>query len=117
MEVRDGSTQTAGVYHQPTQALTRAAQLARDRLRYAESLRRGQLRGRRVFTDHERALLHALAAGTLRTQANEATWRSGWGRIKHEDGSWEDVAPHGGGIVRKLLDRVVPTRADDSDMD
>ena len=62
-------------------------------------------------------MLHALAAGTLRTEANEATRRSGWGRIKHEDGSWEDIAPHGGGIVRTVLDHVVPTRADDDDME
>ena len=61
-------------------------------------------------------MLDALAAGTLRTEANEATRRSGWGRIKHEDGSWEDIAPHGGGIVRTVLDHVVPTTADDDDL-
>ena len=58
-------------------------------------------------------MLQQLAAGTLRTKANEATRKSRWGRIKHEDGNWEDLAPHGGGIVRTVLDHVVPTKADD----
>ena len=87
----DGSTQTVEVNHEPIQEPTRAAQRARDRLRWTESLRRRQQSSRRVFTDQEQALLHALAAGTLHTEANEATRRSGWGRIKHEDGSWEDM--------------------------
>ena len=51
-------------------------------------------------------MLRALAAGTLRTEANEATRKSGFGRIKHEDGSYEDLDPHSGGIVRTVLDHV-----------
>ena len=62
-------------------------------------------------------MLQQLAAGTLRTKANEATRKSGWGRIKHEGGTWEDLAPHGGGIVRTVLDHVVPTKADDYDFE
>ena len=58
-------------------------------------------------------MLHALADGTLCAEATAATRRSGWGRIKHEDGSWEDITPHGGGIVRTVLDHVVPTDDDD----
>ena len=60
-------------------------------------------------------LLQQLAAGTLLTKANEATRKSGWGRIKHEDGSYEDLARHGGGIVRTVLDCMLPTKADDHD--
>ena len=111
----DASTQSVEVKAHPRQNLTLAAQKARDRLRWAESLHRRQQSGQTDFTANEEALLHALAAGTLRTKANEATRRSGWGRIKHEDGSWEDIAPHGGGIVRTVLDHVVPTKADDHD--
>ena len=59
--------------------------------------------------------LALLADDTLRKQANEATRISGFGRIKHEDGSYEDLAPHGGGIVRTVLDRMLPTKADDHD--
>ena len=98
-----------------TKGLTRAATQARDRLRWAESLRRKQENGRRKFTADEEAELRALAAGTLRKEANEATLASGWGRIKNDDGSYEDIAQHGGGIVRTLLGHVVPTEADDDD--
>ena len=111
----DASTQSVEVKAPPTQNLTLAAQKARDRLRWAESLHRRQQNGQTDFTAHEEALLQQLAAGTLRTKANEATQKSGWGRIKHEDGTYEDIAPHHGGIVRTLLDHVVPTEADDDD--
>ena len=98
-----------------TKALTRAAVQARDRLRWAQSLRRMQEKGRKRFTGHEMAGLHALAAGTLLKEANEATRASGRGRIRNEDGTFEDIAPHHGGIVRTLLDHVLPTEADDDD--
>ena len=111
----DASTQSVEVKAHPTQNLTLAAQKARDRLRWAESLRRKQLNGQTDFTRYEMRLLQQLAAGTLRTKANEATRKSGWGRIKHEDGSYEDLARHGGGIVRTVLDRMLPTKADDHD--
>ena len=39
--------------------------------------------------------------------ADSATRKSGWGRIKHPDGTFEDIAPHNGGIVRTVLDSVV----------
>ena len=60
-------------------------------------------------------MLHALADGTLRTEANEATQRSGFGRIKHADGTYEDIAPHNGGIVRTVLDHVEPNSEDEID--
>ena len=112
----NGSTQTVEADCVPTPDLTRQAHKARDRLRWAECLRRHQLNGRKTFSHQEKAWLDALADGNLRTQANDATRRSGWGRIKHEDGSWEDIAPHNGGIVRKVLDHLVPTPPDDIDL-
>ena len=105
MEKVDGSTQT--VTQEPRQELTRLAQRARDRLRYAESLQRRKLKGAKKFTGQEQALLEDLVRGTLHAEANDATRRSGWGRIKHPDGTFEDIAPHNGGIVRTVLDNVV----------
>ena len=70
----------------------------------------------RKFSGHEQAELALLADGSLRRQANDATRRSGFGRIKHEDGTYEDIAPHGGGIVRTLLDHVLPNIDDEEDL-
>ena len=105
MEKVDGSTQT--VTQEPHQELTRLAHRARDRLRYAEMLKRRRTKGSNTFTDDQRALLEELDLGTLRTEANDATRKSGWGRIKHADGTFEDLAPHNGGIVRTVLDHIV----------
>ena len=65
------------------------------------------------FTHEQQVLLEKLAAGTLHQVANDATRRSGWGRIKHLDDTYEDITPHGGGIVRTVLDNV----AEDTDVD
>ena len=92
------------------------AQQARDRLRYAEGLRQSQKGGRRKFSAWQQSELALLANDTLRKQANEATRKSGFGRIRHEDGSYEDIARDGGGIVRTLLDHTVATIADDADL-
>ena len=73
------------------------------------------MRGFRNFSFEQEALLEELAADTLHEVANEATRRSGWGRIEHPDGSFDDVAPHNGGIVGPLLDNVAPISADDDD--
>ena len=61
-------------------------------------------------------MLHALADGTLQSEANEATQRSGFGRIKHADGTYEDIAPHKGGIVRTVLDHVEPNSEEEIDL-
>ena len=98
-----------------TKDLTRRAQRARDRLRYAESLRRRQIAGRGTFSAKQQYELALLADDTLRKQANEATRISGFGRIKHEDGRFEDIARHGRGILRTLLDHMSPNFADDDD--
>ena len=103
----DGSTQTVAPKPEPQPDLTRQAQQARDRLRWAESLARKKAKGKKKeFTRQEQALLDALASGHLRTAASEATRKSGWGRIKHEDGTFEDISRDGGGIVRTILDNV-----------
>ena len=66
-------------------------------------------------------MLEGKAAGKLHDAANEATRKSGWGRIKNRDGTFEDIAPNGGGIVRTLLDGHFwpddDSDADDSDAD
>ena len=54
-----------------------------------------------------------LAGGKLHAAANDATRKSHWGRIKHRDGTFEDIAPHNGGSVRTVLDNVDPTSSDD----
>ena len=77
-------------------------------MRWAERLHRRKTRGKKKkFTQEEQALLADLELGKLQEAANEATRTSGYGRIKHADGSFEDIAPHGGGVVRTVLDNVV----------
>ena len=76
LEKVDGSTQT--VTQEPHQEFTRLAHRARDRLRYAEMLKRRRTKGSNTFTDDQRALLEELDLGTLRTEANDATHKSGW---------------------------------------
>ena len=58
-------------------------------------------------------MLEDLDAGKLHAEANDATRKSGWGRIKHRDGTFEDIAPHNGGIVRTVLDKVDPASSAD----
>ena len=106
--LQKGNNSTQIVRKEPRKDLTREAQRARDSLRWAESLQRKKLQGERQFNREEQALLRELDAGKLRAAANDATRKSGWGRIKHEDGTYEDIAPHNGGIVRTVLDNVVP---------
>ena len=63
--------------------------------------------GTRKLSQEEVFLVEKPRSGRLRREANDATRRSGWGRIKHEDGTYEDIAPHKGGIARTILDGVV----------
>ena len=95
----------------------REALRARDRLRWAERLQRKKLKGETRFTRQEEALLEDLAAGTLHDAADSATRKSGWGRIKHPDGSFEEVSPQCGLIVRTLLDDVDSVSTDDERLD
>ena len=82
-------------------------------MRWAESLQRRKLNGAIHFQREEVALLKDLVAGKLHAEANDATRKSGWGRIKHRDGTFEDIAPHNGGIVRSVLDKVVVEDVED----
>ena len=107
LQTADDSTQTVAHKQEPQQDLTRQSQRARDRLRWAESLQRKKFKGERTLTGQEQGLLKDLVDGKLHAEANDATRRSGWGRIKHPDGTFEDIAPHNGGIVRTVLDNVV----------
>ena len=100
----DDATETQAPKPEPTKDLTRKAQKARDRLRWAESCQRLKEKGRTNFTRYEGELLQDLAAGRLHAAANVATRASGWGRIKHPNGTYEDIDRHGGGIVRTVLD-------------
>ena len=103
-----GSSQTDEATREPTQSLTRVAQRARERLRYAESLRRQELSGRKKFKPMDKEELELLATGTLLREANEATQRSGFGRLRLADGGYEDITQHGAGILRTVLDGMLP---------
>ena len=96
-----------------TPHLTNRARKARERLRWAESLQKMKTKGRRYFSDEEWALIEELASGNLHKAAEDATRKSGYGRIKKQDGSFEDIAPHGGGIVRRVLDNADPNTSGD----
>ena len=118
LQAGDDSTQTIAHKQEPSsQDLTRRAQRARDLLRWAESLQRQKLKGRKKFPPEEQALLQDLVGGKLHAAANDATRKSGWGRIKHRDGTFEDIAPHNGGIIRTVLDNVDPISNDDEPLD
>ena len=116
-DAADGSTQTVAPEQKPQPDLMREALRARDRLRWAERLQRKKLKGETRFTRQEQALLEDLAAGTLHDAADSATRKSGWGRIKHPDGSFEEVSPQCGLIVRTLLDNIDPMSTDDECLD
>ena len=89
----------------PTPHLTKVAQVARSRLRWAESLKLKYDRcgAEKKLSKEEYKLLQDLKSGKLRDEAHEATRKSGFGRIKHTDGTTEDISRHGGGVVRSIL--------------
>ena len=105
---KESASETGEGEGKATQDLTRRAQKARYRLRYAEGLRRKRENGCWKFSAWQQSALKELDDGTLRSKANDATRQSGFGRIMNEDGSYQDIARHGGGIVKKLLDHVDP---------
>ena len=82
-----------------SKTLTKCAQSARARLRHAESLQRRIHSCSRQPSEQEVKLLSDLRSGNLLYEANEATLKAGWGRIKQSDGSFQDITPNGGGIV------------------
>ena len=113
LQAGDDPIQAVADKQEPQPDLTQQAQRARDVLRWAESLQRQKLKGRKKFPPEEQALLQDLVGGKLHDAANAATRKSGWGRIKHRDGTFEDIAPHNGGIVRTVLDKVDPASSAD----
>jgi len=89
--------------------LTREAQKLRDRLRWAEHLFRKQAKGgHKWFSHQDKELLLELQSGALRRRANDATERSGFGRIRNEDGTYKDIGPNTGGLTRTILDNWTP---------
>ena len=94
----------------PTPLLTLAAQAARARRRRAESLQKkyDESGSQKTLSSADRVLLQELQSGKLHEEANEATKKSGFGRLKYLDGSFEDISRHGGGIVRSILASVQP---------
>ena len=109
----DNSAQTVAA----TPDLTNQARKARERLRWAQSLQKMKSKGRKYFKAEERALIEELASGNLHKASEDATRKSRYGRIKKQDGSFEDIAPHGGGIVRRVLDNVDPSSSGDEFVD
>ena len=101
---------------EPSRKLTLIAQRARERLRYAQHLRRMHAQGHRTLEDWEKEELALLDSDVLRTRANEATRRSGFGRIHNIDGSYVDINAHGRGIVRTLVDDVMPNLDNEPDL-
>ena len=89
--------------------LTREAQKLRDRLRWAEHLfRKEAAGGHKWFSHQDKELLLELQSGALRRRANDATERSGFGRIRNEDGTYKDIGPNTGGLTRTILDNWTP---------
>ena len=60
------------------------------------------------------AILEEYRSHKLLEQANDATEKSGRGRLKHKDGTHTDIGPHTGGATRKLLN--VPANISVDDM-
>ena len=104
LQAGDDSTQTVAQKQAPTPDLTRRAHIARDRLRWAVRLQRKKLKRRKILTRQEQVLVKDLVAGKLHAAANDATRKSGYGRTNHRDGTFEDIARDGPGIVRTVLD-------------
>ena len=73
LQTGDDSIQTVAHKQEPTQDLTRQAQRARDRLRWAERLQRKKSKGNKKFTIHEQGLFVDLREGKLHDAANDAT--------------------------------------------
>ena len=48
---------------------------------------------------------NSCAAESLHGAAEEAARAAGSGCISYADGTYEDIMPHSGGVVRSLLDR------------
>ena len=86
----------------PTPDLTKLAQDARRRLRCAENLKvkYDLCEGKMKLNEQDHKLLQDLDSGKLRREANDATHKSGFGRIKYTDGTTKDISRHGGGWVR-----------------
>jgi len=103
-----GATQPDEEERNPQRELTQAAQKARDHLRWGEHLARRRTSGHRYFSDWDNWFLARFDSGRLLAEANQATRASGFGRIKKKDGSYQEIGPNAGGLLRTILDDFVP---------
>ena len=96
--------------------LKTAAYQARQQLYNGERLKRKQDDGRRL-NRKEKVILAQLNSGKLLRDANTATRLHGHGRVKNEDGSFEDIGPNTRGLTRTVLDNMEWFEASSSDED
>jgi hypothetical protein len=102
--------------------LTFAGQQARGHVRRAQNLARKAESGR-PLKPWEEDMVHELQSGKLVRDANAATIRSGFGRIRNEeDATMErDIGPNTAGLTRTVLDQWPHEASDDeaeeADMD
>ena len=102
--ISHGSAQTDARQQAPTLYLTEIARVLRNQYRHGWNLSVERARGRRPFSEEERALIRGVDDDSLRQRSNEATETSGFGRLWHADGTWWDIAQHGDHSVRRFLD-------------
>jgi predicted rRNA methylase YqxC with S4 and FtsJ domains len=99
-------------------ALTRDAQMARAKLRRGKMLelvqqkleqseeakRKGWRKAVLALSLQQQKIVEDYRSGELLRQANNLTILSGHGRLKKEDGSYQDIGGSTGGFVRIVLD-------------
>ena len=95
------------------QEKTKIANKHRGTLRWAEHLDRIRTANKRRFSNDELQLLHDFDSGELLRQANDATRASGHGRLRSEDGTFQDIGASTGGLLRTVLDNWRPPVLED----
>ena len=91
------------------QEKTKIANEHRGTFRWAEHLDRIRTANKRSFSNAELQLLHEFDIGELLREANDATRASGHGRLRSEDGSFQDDCSSTGSLLRTLLDDWKPS--------
>ena len=90
---------------------------AREMLRYGARLNRRRQAGKPLPNREAERILREFDNGTLRRQCNEATRRSGHGRLRGPDGTIYDIGGSTGGACRAVLDHVYAGRAENFTFD
>jgi hypothetical protein len=95
------------------QEKTKIANEHRGTFRWAEHLDRIRTAHKRPhkrrFSNAELQLLHEFDTGELLREANDATRASGHGRLRSEDGSFQDIGASTGSLLRTVLDDWKPS--------